>query len=898
MDRLFREALDQPVEERDAYLEASGEEPSIISRVQRLLDSEESARDRIGESADRWAEETLESVGEDEAEFTAGTRLGPYEIVRELGRGGMGTVYLAERSDDRYQRSVALKVVKRGMDTREVIERFRREGRILARLEHPGIGRMYDAGVTPDGRPFLVLEYIEGEPIDVYCDGRRLPLAERIRLFLQVCDAVSFAHQKLVLHRDLKPSNILVSEDGPRLLDFGIGKLTDGTDEEDRQLTTLVGRRLTPEYASPEQLSGDPISTASDVFSLGVVLHELLTGARPDRDRPSRPSTLGTLTRDGNPSEAATARGSSAQRLTRQLRGDLDVILMKALHEDPDRRYPSVAAFGEDLQRHLNGFPVRARPDSVQYRVGKFLKRNRVPVLSGSGLGVAVMVFAVSSFLQQAQTARERDRAERARENAEQVASVLEDLFSGAGFTSRERVDTLTVRAFLDRGARKVVDELEDQPVVQATLYRLLGNAEHEMGRLDVADTLLTRSVDLLAPLDAEEPEALFDSRIALANLHVRQGLWEEAGESFAAAVQDRAGLEDSDADIGVAFHGLGMTHFNRAGLDSAALYLDTALAIQRRREEPNRMSLGASLTLRGAVEQRRGNLEAAGELADEAWRVVADEVGPDHPAAFAYEQNAAFIRYRSGDAAGAEPIFASMVDRYRAEVGETPDLATILLNHGNVLRDLGQSEPALTRVGRHSSSRKASSDRPIRNSSSRWTPWGPRWKRRADTARPPTPTGGPTRSEHRPWGGEHTSTVVLQSKWISASCTVGDLGAAEAEDRLSTLGATIAACSPPNTRRSPTSNSGWIAAETPPASEARPGSLYRSNRSRSSAGARDRSSPALGSRAPLRLGSGCIFAVGHELVQPGPGRAQSRFTVGTENPVASAISSCSMPPK
>lgn len=472
VDQFFDRALEKPVEEREAFLHASGEPQEILDRVRRLLDVEGRAESRIGESAESLAAEVIAPDGVVE-DLPPGTQVGPYRVVREIGRGGMGTVYLAERSDEKYDRQVALKVVKRGMDTDEVVSRFRREERILARLEHRGIARMYDADVTDDGRPYLVLEYVAGRPIDAFCDAELLTVEERIRLFLSVCDAVSYAHNQLVLHRDLKPSNILVTDEGARLLDFGIGKVLDDDLEDTRDLTALVGRRLTPEYASPEQLDGGTISTAADVYSLGVVLHELLTGARPKGDR--RPTPSATVTdsiRQEETTAIATARRSTPQRLARQLHGDLDVILMKALHPDAARRYASVEGLAGDLRRHLEGRPVTARPDSVVYRARKFVSRNRLPVMSGSGLGLSVLLFGIASFIQQAETARERDRADLERVRAEEVASVLEEMFTGAGFDSRERIDTMSVRQFLDRNASEVLTELSDQPVVQGSTLR------------------------------------------------------------------------------------------------------------------------------------------------------------------------------------------------------------------------------------------------------------------------------------------------------------------------------------------------------------------------------------------------------------------------------------------
>jgi len=698
IDRLFEAALDLPEAERESFVRASGAPDEIVERTLRLLGAEKEAGERIGESAGSLASEVIPGAADLTPDFGPGSEIGPYRVVREVGRGGMGTVYLAERSDAKYDRLVALKVVKRGMDTDEVVARFRREGRILARLEHPLIGRMYDADVTEDGRPYLVLEFIDGSPIDVHCDAERLTVNERLHLFARVCDAVSFAHNKLVLHRDLKPSNILVTADGPRLLDFGVSKILDEGEEQTRDLTAIAGRRLTPEYASPEQLAGGTISTASDVYSLGVVLYELLTGVRPSADRTRLASTVvteGAKTRDAETvTDSASSRSTTPQKLARLLNGDLDVILAKALHEDVERRYASVEALVADVRRHLDGRPVTARPDSVAYRARKFVTRNRLPVLSGSGIGISVVFFAIASLAQQAQTARERDRANVERARAEEVAGVLEEMFTGAGFDSRDRIDTLRVRDFLDRSATEVVEGLEGQPGVQGSLLRVLGTAQRRFGRIDEADSLLTRSVRVLETDDGGDPRELLRARRELGNLRMDQGRFAEARELYETWLTES--VDPNPRDFATLQHNIGMTLFQQGHLDSATIRLDRALEIYRSDPDPDLVGFANSLSMRGGVAQRSGNLNEAVALAKESVEVMAAAVGRDHPSVLTMEQNYAFALYRSGDAEGAEPIFRSLVDRYRALEAPSTNLSTLLQNYGNVLRGLGRAEEGL----------------------------------------------------------------------------------------------------------------------------------------------------------------------------------------------------------
>lgn len=338
-------------------------------------------------------------------------RLGPYRLLRRLGAGGMGTVHLAVRDDGEFAKRVALKIVKRGMDTEEVLRRFEQERQVLASLDHPGIARVLDGGRCPDGRPYLVMELVEGLPIDRWCDQQRLDVRERIELFAQVCDAVDDAHRSLVVHRDLKPSNVLVTQDGrPKLLDFGIAKVLDARQGfATIDLTATPLKLLTPAYASPEQVRGDPVTTASDVYSLGVVLYLLLTGRTPLRFEtgapaeiervvclvePERPSTsLSATARRGGSApegsdpptgeltrELATRRSTTPKSLRRALSGDLDTIVLKALRKEPRRRYASAAELATDLRRHLRGLPVSARPDSLAYRSSRFVRRNRLAV--------------------------------------------------------------------------------------------------------------------------------------------------------------------------------------------------------------------------------------------------------------------------------------------------------------------------------------------------------------------------------------------------------------------------------------------------------------------------------------------------------------------------------------
>jgi serine/threonine-protein kinase len=390
IDALFREALEVPTEERHRWLEEATEDPELRAGVLRLLEADAAAGDFLTEPLD----------GEPGA--APPPRLGPYRIVERIGRGGMGEVYLAERADATFERQVAIKVLRGDLLGPEPLERMWRERRTLARLEHPSIARLYDAGTAPDGRPYLVLEYVEGLPIDRYCRENELSLDARLRLFRRVCEAVAFSHHHLLVHRDLKPSNIVVTPEGvPKLLDFGIAK---AIDEDGATATlTLAGMRpMTPSFASPEQIRGEPVTVATDVYSLGVLLCLLLTGRPPYRvDGAATPAWLERAICDEPPESpsvlAAESRAGTEPPpfAARSLRGDLDNIVLTALRKEPERRYPSAEALGEDVDRYLADRPVAARGDSWSYRCAKFVRRRRRLL----GVAAALVLVVVNAVL-------------------------------------------------------------------------------------------------------------------------------------------------------------------------------------------------------------------------------------------------------------------------------------------------------------------------------------------------------------------------------------------------------------------------------------------------------------------------------------------------------------------
>lgn len=659
VDALFDRALLLPAEEREGFLkEECGEDLELLEEVRGLLISVEASESRFGESVADFAPSLISRMAQEEEDadppFRPGQILGSWRILGELGRGGMGEVYLAERADDAFQLRAAVKVVKRGMDTAEVLRRFHEERRILATLDHPHIARVLDGGSTEDGRPYLVMEYVEGEPIDSWCDVRKLDVRSRVALFRRVCDAVDQAHRSLIVHRDLKPSNILVNQEGePKLLDFGIAKLL----EVEGDATRTSGRLLTPFYAAPEQRAGLPVTTATDVHGLGRLLYLLLTGVnavtpvpgtdddRGDADLPPPPSARVMEGRRGDSgpdaSVRAAARGTSPGALRSLLRGDLDTILLRALAPEPERRYPSALQLAEDLDRWLEGLPVRARPDSFSYRAGKFIRRNRGAVTAGTVSILLVLASVVALALAQQRTADALAEAERERDTAEEVVAVLQGIFSAGNPMSMglERLDTLPVGALLDRSTLRIREELSDRPHLQARLFRTMGDAYRGMGLLEAAEEWLGEAVRLQRGGEGDTPSG------------ARSGAWTVARGSGAG----RDGLE-----LGRALHSMGLVALSRDRNPEAEALFREALALRRTLSSEDAMPIASALTNLASSVQNQGRFLEAAELYEEADQILAEAPAPDTALLSGIVQARAVLAQRMGD----EATVARMAER------------------------------------------------------------------------------------------------------------------------------------------------------------------------------------------------------------------------------------------
>ncbi len=626
-------------------------------------------------------------------------RIGAYRIVSEIGRGGAGVVYLADRADGEFQHRVAIKLIGTSDADDPLHQRFLAERQILAGLVHPNIARLLDGGVTEDGRPYLVMEYVDGPPITRYCDEHRLDVAARLRLFTDVCAAVQHAHQNLIIHRDLKPSNILVTTDGRvHLLDFGIAKLINPTlAAAAAPLTRVETRMMTPEYASPEQVRGETLTTASDIYSLGVLLYELLCGCRPytlttgspvevvtavcERD-PEPPSRRATRVDPSYvPDAAARLRGISADRLSRLLDGDLDGIVLMAMRKEPGRRYASADMLRQDIERYLGGLPVLAHRGGRRYRIEKFLIRHRVEATAAVVVLVALVTGLSAAVVQGRRAARERDRAEQALAQSNGVTAFLLELFQ-AGDPESPSPAQLSALDLLERGARRA-DELSDQPIVHARLLDVIGQMSFHLGRLDDAQRRLEQAVAIRRSTLGTSSLDLADSLIHLARVHRTRPDYAVAGKLVTEALEIRRAVLPADhPDVADALYELGWL---ASGPEQERLYRE-AIAVLR--DTPD--TADRRVTLRHALST---NLRRQGRLADavaadrEALATAERSFGPDHhTTGYAMIHLADHVNDIEQDAASAERLLRRGLALMTRRFGES----SVRLLHGlNSLADV-----------------------------------------------------------------------------------------------------------------------------------------------------------------------------------------------------------------
>ncbi|MEP7066433.1 MAG: serine/threonine-protein kinase [Gemmatimonadota bacterium] len=745
ISRLLDDALDMTVEQRARWLDARrSEHPQLLAEVEALL-SREPAMDAAGFLDESRAPEPPSSL--------AGQKLGAYILERSLGEGGMGSVWLARRSDGRFEGHAAIKFLSLAVAGPVGEARFRREGSVLARLSHPNIAKLLDAGVNPTGLPYLVLEFISGKPIDEWCDARTLSIDARLQLFEQVLAAAAHAHANFIVHRDLKPQNILVTDDGTvKLLDFGIAKLLDEEGSRATAVTATGGGAFTYRYAAPEQIKGEPVTAATDVYTLGVILYELLAGRHPSSGHANTPaehvvaivdSEYVPLSRaigksagvtEAEAAHLAAQRGASPDKLRRALTGDLENIVAKALKKDPTERYPTVVALAEDVRHFLRHEPVRARADSLRYRAGKFVRRNRLPV-TFAALAVLVLAGAV---------VRERQLRQRAESEARKAVAVEQYLVSIFGAADPfaptvDRARDITARALLDRGADRMDTALATQPDVRAELSSALGRVYANLGAYDRATRELRRSLaDRRATYGANSAAAAegmdqlgatlvrmdkFEEADTLLRgaLEMRRRLFGTRNEATAASIdhlaallQVRDNLNDAeplfrevldirrtlygDADTAVATSrdNLGtLLHAKGANLDAIAQY-QQALAIRTRRLGEDDPSTAETMQNLAAAEENLGRYEESERHFRRALEIESKTLGNAHRNVAQGLNNLGQMLFKLGRLDEADSLLRGALVINRKIFGENHDAVSAnLSNLALIVRERGDFDEA-----------------------------------------------------------------------------------------------------------------------------------------------------------------------------------------------------------
>ena len=743
---LFEAALDHDPPKRITFLkQACQDDLDLYQEVFSLLESDQQINSLVdGQALDLV---TLSDSLLDEPELPA-EPIGPYIAIKRLGHGGMGVVYLAKRADGQFEQNVALKLIKRGMDSEKIVRRFIGERQILARLQHPNIARLLDGGVSEEGQPYFAMEYVDGIPILGYCNAKKLSIEGRLQLFGQVCEAVHFAHRNLVVHRDLKPGNILITKEGSvKLLDFGIARVLAENDIDAHTLLTEPGQRvLTPEYAAPEQVTGAPITTQTDIYSLGVVLFELLTGSRPLKMTSHAPVEVETVLRHKEPNKPSTqvienptieeTHGLPAHRIRRKLLGDLDTICLKALRKEPDRRYGSADELRLDIQRHLKGLPVSARPDAFSYRIYKFLQRHRTSVITTLLVlaSISALILGYTSRLSQA-----RDLAEKEAEKAAQTAAFLSSLFEASN-PHVTQGDTLNARHMLDAGAERIQAELADQPDVQAGLMTVIGDAynglglykkaethfkealeltrkttgpfnedtagllqrladiKHTLNEFGAADSLERKTLELQKQIYGEEHPQIAATLLKMASTQRSLGNHDEAIPLYKEAVaMNEKLLPPNDPELSWSINNLGWAYHSQGRYQEAEEAYHKAETIQREHLGATHPDLAFTLNNYGGLLWSTGRFEEGEPKVRESLAIRKGLYGEEHPEYIQSLNNLASLLFRKGEIDEAEPLYRQTVAVNKRLLGERHRyVASGLSSLGVIHRERGELEDAL----------------------------------------------------------------------------------------------------------------------------------------------------------------------------------------------------------
>ena len=737
---IFSAALEQPAAARAQFLaESCGTDDALRSEVESLLAAHEEPQNLLEQHTIDLATQ-LQTDGQN----YLGKRFGPYRILREIGRGGMGAVFLAERADGEFQQQVALKIIRQSFVDGELERHFRRERQILASLNHPNIAKLIDGGVSETGELFLAMEFIEGEPLVAFAEQSHLTIEERLQLFLKICRAVSFAHQHLIIHRDLKPSNILVTADGnPKLLDFGLAKLAEqppatvGSAAPDKTQTGF--RAFTPAYASPEQILGKSVTTVSDVFSLGVILFELLTDQKPFHfEGKSLEEIIRTVT-TGEPSLPSRVVHSAEPEdpgRRRQLRGDLDNITLKALQKDPPRRYQSVAEFGDDIERHLGHLPISARPNTLSYRASRFYQRNRITV-SAVALVIVALIAGLGIALWQ------NNKARRENAKAEAINTFLQKMLATSKTQSGDAKKgyQTTVNEILAEAERRLDDpELSNQPEVKAELRRVIGVGYLDVGNYAAAERNLRQALTeqtriygdgspkslktefslarlFLAKADYENADKIFINRFSLLRIEFQRSnidaeyftvvlgnyalLRRARGESQQAEILLRESLAitakyslKAEGEMAGGF--LTLILLDQGKFDEAAERQEEVVTRDRSPSTNETPEFCAALTLFGSILMEQGDLIGAETNLREAEKLYRKLLGPNHTGLYDNLRLQAQVSYLAGKYAEGYATITQVLENYRQNSNpKYISFATALTVQGLILNKLGRSDEA-----------------------------------------------------------------------------------------------------------------------------------------------------------------------------------------------------------
>lgn len=694
---LFEQMLDVAPADRDNWLDENGADDVVRRKVLAMLDADDRRSGLLEEDADR----RLSELSPDEA---APERIGPYRIVERIGQGGMATVYRAERAEQDFDQTVALKLILPSRRAEHWESRFLQERQILASLQHPNIAALLDGGLSESGEPYFAMEFVDGQSVTTYCDEKQLSVDHRIRLFLSVCDAVSYAHGNLIVHRDLKPSNVLVDGNGiPKLLDFGIAKLL-SDEQTDRTKTSL--RALTPDYAAPEQFIGALITTAVDVYSLGGLLYELLSGRRPfgdiqgsaldiersirERGAPTFVNMLSTLT-PAERERAAAARGLARGRLERAITGDLENIALKALRAEPERRYPTADALAADLRRYLDGLPVLARADTTWYRVKKFVTRHPVGVPLTT-IAVVGLLFSTGFALYQTEQARAaatlaRIEAARANETRDFVTSLFE-------FADPDKSlgDRLTARQLLDLGANRVNEELAGQPGIRAEMLLLLANTYSQLGLYEEAAPLAEQADALY--VEIPNPELRLDAMLARARVARLKGEFDNASALLDEAL---SAVGDDEARHAALLVERGEVLREQAQFDAAETAFNQALQMDRARLAlPT--DIARDLYRLGTLKFSAGDSKLALDLLREATDLLAASGADNTTQHASIQHDVGVMLIQRGELQAAQEVLQAVRETRNKLLGDAhPDLAVTLKELAGVARQQGANEEAET---------------------------------------------------------------------------------------------------------------------------------------------------------------------------------------------------------